>query len=287
MNKKIKIVTDTCSSLTKEEIIKLNVGFVETNFAIDNVLHNGYDEFTDTDEEFYKKLKDVKSVSTGCVNVQNYTDIFEPLVKDGYDVVFVGLSGGLSSSYSNACISANDLNEKYGQHVYVANSLTGSFGIAKMVEEATHMLAQGCTAEEIYLRLHNNALNILSIFVPGNLHFLTKLGRISKLVASVGSLLHISPIISTNDTGKLKIIGKALGRKKALQSIKNTFISTCDLDGPETIYIGHTNQLAEAEELAEFIKQNSTNKTIRIGYIDRTMGCHCGPNTLALFATKK
>ncbi len=287
MQNKIKIITDTCSSLTKEDLNSLNVDFVETNFMIDNELYNGYDEFKENDEEFYNRLKNVKNVSTGCVNVQAYTEVFTKYVTAGYDVVFIGLSGGLSSSFSNACMSADELNEKYGKHIYVANSLTGSFGIAKMVECAVNMANENHSAEEIYNRLNNNGLNVLSIFVPGSLTFLTKSGRINKIVASVGNLLHIVPIISTDSNGKLKMIAKSLGKKKALNSIKTILLEQTDLDSTETIYIGHTNQLQEAEELKEFILNNTTNKKVVIGYIDRTMGCHCGPNTLAVFATSK
>ncbi len=287
MKNKIKIITDTCSSLTKEELDNMGVDYVETNFMIDGTLNNGFDEFKDSNEEFYNNLKNIKSVSTGCVNVQSYTDVFSKYVNDGYDIVFIGLSGGLSSSFSNACLSAEELNNQYGKHIYTANSLTGSFGIAKMINEALSMVKQDCSAEEIYNKLNNNGLKTLSIFIPGSLTFLTKSGRISKLVAGVGSLLHIVPIISTDENGKLKMIAKSLGRKKAITTLNNILLTRADLENEETIYIGHTNQLQEAEELKEFILANTKNKKVKIGYIDRTMGCHCGPGTLAVFATTK
>jgi len=45
MKNKIKIITDTCSSLTKEELDNMGVDYVETNFMIDGTLNNGFDEW--------------------------------------------------------------------------------------------------------------------------------------------------------------------------------------------------------------------------------------------------
>ena len=127
----------------------------------------------------------------------------------------------------------------------------------------------------------------LPIFVPGDLQFLMRSGRINRFVASIGSLLKISPILSADEQGVLKMVEKCLGYKKAIRSLQNMILSKADLDTAETIYIGHTGKEAEAKEFAEFLKGVTKNKEIKIGYIDYTMGCSCGPNTLAIFVSLK
>ncbi len=82
-------------------------------------------------------------------------------------------------------------------------------------------------------------------------------------------------------------MAKTIGRKKALATLKEYLLKNADLEKEETIFIGHTNQLQEAKELEKFINDNMKNKTVEIDYIDRTMGCHCGPETIAIFASGK
>ncbi len=76
-------------------------------------------------------------------------------------------------------------------------------------------------------------------------------------------------------------------QKKAIKTIENFTLLNADLTSAETIYIAHTNQEQEAKNMANFIKEHSTNKNIKIDHIDYTMGCSCGPNTLAIFGALK
>lgn len=283
---KIKIVTDSCCSLTKAELDILGVDCAETSVMIDDELFYAFDPKISDPEKYYETIKDAKKISTGCVNVQSFTDIFEKYAHLGYDVVYVGLSSGLSSTYDNAVHAAENVNKTCGKHIWVADSLTGSFSIAYMIEEALKMVAQNKTAEEICAALDKNGLRTQCYFMPSDLNFLSRCGRLNKVVATVGTLLKIAPTLMNSD-GKLKMMSKTLGRKKAFKALEALLLEKMDTQRPEKIFIGHTGQLAEAEELKAFLEQNTKNKTFSIGYIDYTMGASCGPQTLAVFITLK
>lgn len=284
---KVKIITDSCSSLTPSELKMLDVDFVQMSFVVNGEAYNAFDNEFNNPQEFYKMLEKTEKCSTSCVNTQTYLEKFSEYVNNGYDVVYVGLSGGMSSSINNAKLVAAELNKQNGEHVWVVDSLTGSFGIAMLINKAVELRNNQKSAKQIFEELEKIKYKKLPIFVPGDLQFLMRSGRINRFIASIGSLLKISPILSADEQGVLKMVEKCLGYKKAIRSLQNMILSKADLDTAETIYIGHTGKEAEAKEFAEFLKGVTKNKEIKIGYIDYTMGCSCGPNTLAIFVSLK
>ncbi len=284
---KVKIITDSCCSLSRAELERMGVDAVSMSIVIDGELYDAYEYPEKDPEKFYANLKKVQKCSTGCVNIQSFTDIFEKYAHLGYDVFYVGLSSGLSCTYNNALRAAEQVNKTCGKHVWVADSLTGSFSIAVMVQKAAQMAVEGKSAQQIYNALNKNECKTICYFMPLDLQFLGRAGRLNKIVAGVGTLLKIAPILSNDAEGKLKMVAKCIGRKKALKTMQSLILQKADLESAETIYIGHTGQAAEAEEMSEFIKANTKNKRVEIGYIDYTMGCCCGPNTVAVFVTLK
>ena len=284
---KVKIITDSCCSLSAQEIKNLGADYVQMSILIDDQYFDAFDcPITDPDV-FYDTIKKAKKVSTGCVNVQAFTEIFEKYAHQGYDCVYVGLSSGLSSTYSNAVSAAEYVNKTCGKHIWVADSLTGSFSIAKIVETAVEMAVHNKSAEEIWQAIDKNGLKTLVYFVPFDLQFLARSGRLNKIVATVGAAIKLVPTLTANEEGKLKLVSKAIGRKKSMKNLQNMLLEKMELNKEEKVYVGHTGQHAEAEQVADYIKQIAPNKQVEVAYIDYTMGCCCGPETLAVFATSK
>ena len=91
----------------------------------------------------------------------------------------------------------------------------------------------------------------------------------------------------TNENGELKLFAKCIGRKKAIKTIQKFILEKADLDVKERIYVGRTGIKEDAEEFAEFIKETTSNKDVVVDIIDYTMGCNCGPYTLAVFGKLK
>ncbi len=98
---KIKFITDSCCSLSQEKLKELDIDYVQTGITIDVKNFNAFEHPTKNPEIFYKNLENIKSCSTNCVNIQTFIDIFEKYVKQGFDVIYIGISSGLSSTYSH------------------------------------------------------------------------------------------------------------------------------------------------------------------------------------------
>lgn len=283
----VKIITDTCCSLSEKELEQLGVDYVQMSILLDDKYFSAFDCPISEPDEFYRAIKNANKVSTGCVNVQTFIDVFEKYAHMGDDCVYIGLSSGLSSTYSNALVAADYVNKTCGKHVWVADSLTGGFAVAKMVKHAVQMTLENKSAQEIFEAIDKNGIKTLTYFIPCDLQFLAKCGRLNKIVATFGSALKIVPTLSTDVDGKLKLIGNSIGRKKALKNLAKSLSEKMELNSEERVYIGHTGQYAEAEELANILQEIAPNKIVEVGYIDYTLACCCGPETLAVFVTGK
>lgn len=284
---KVKLITDSCCSLSQEQLKNLDVDYVEMTITVNGEHANAFDWPEKDPEVFYQNLKKSKSCSTSCVNVQTFLDIFNKYVEQGYDVVYVGLSSGMSCTYNNALLAADEINSQKEKRVWVADSLSGSFAIGIMVEKAAKLIAEGKSAEEVFTALNKNGMKTYTLFIPTDLNFLMRSGRISRAVASIGTLLKLEPILGADKEGKLITLAKGIGRRRTFKILQGLITQNADLTSAERIYVGHTGKAEEAQEMAEFLKSVTKNKEIVVGYIDYTMGCCCGPETLAVFVTGK
>ena len=284
---KVKLITDSCCSLSEEELEKLGVDFVQMSITVDKEEAPAFEFPIKKQIKNKKKLKQAESCKTSCVNVQSFLDVFHKYVDQGFDVVYVGLSSGLSCTYNNAILAADEINSGKGQRVWVADSLSGSFAIAIMLEKAAKLISEGKTAEEVFEAINKNGMKTYTLFIPTDLNFLLKCGRLSKLAASIGSLLKLEPVLTADGEGKLKTVAKGIGKRRTMKILENLLLENADMSTQERIYIGHTGQEQEAMEVKEFLEANTTNKEIIVGWIDYTMGCCCGPETLAIFMTGK
>ena len=280
----IKIITDSTTSLSPEECNTLDIECLETTYMLDNELHYAFDEEEVSLPEFYEKLDTVKSCSTGCINIQTFEEAFDKYAKENIQVFYTGLSGSLSSTFSNAEIAAGNINNKYGKKmVAVVDSRSASLGTLAIIDEAKDMIEKGDSLDEIETKLNEYAKNMSVAFVARDLSFMYRSGRISMLEAGLGKFLHIVPIIYVSESGKLKVGDKCLGSKLAFKTLKNKFTNFIKQKNHKRCYISSCNLNEDVENLKNYILENTDIKVVKTGLIDKTLACCCGPKTIAIF----
>ena len=287
MKQKIVIVTDTCSSLTQEDCKSRGIECVQTSYVLDDCEHFAFDEPEVSLKEFYEKLDNIKSCSTGCVNESAFEEIFEKLAKEGKQVIYTGLSGTLSATYGYAVVAAQKVNDKYGKKmIATVDSRTGSIGVQILIDDAEKLIAEGKNLDEIEFVLKDYASKLESTFICRDLSFLHKCGRLSSFSAGVGTLLKIVPIIHVDPKdSKLKVAEKCLGKKLAYKNLRNKFVKLINERPCEKCYIASCALDEDAEELRKFVADNThlAYEDIKVCNIDKTMSCCCGPKTIAIF----
>ncbi len=278
-----RIVTDSGADLTPELISALDVTVV----PLHSVMKRGNETLDGTAipvGQFYALLREKYSASTSAVNVAAFTEIFEPMLAAGEDVLYVGFSSGLSTTYHSAELAMDDLREKYPERkLYPVDTLAASLGEGMLVYLAAKRREAGASIDEVRDFLLETRLHQAHWFTVDDLFFLKRGGRVSAATALVGTALGIKPVMHVDDAGHLIKVDTARGRKKSISALLEEMKKTALSPEEQTVFISHGDCIEDAEYLAELIKQELGVKEVIIGYVGQVIGTHSGPGTLALF----
>ena len=260
------------------------VKLLPMEFVINGEVHT----FTDDEQgmsidQFYQFVREKAPMSTTQITPSKWTEYFEPYAKNGISVLCLCLSSGLSSSFSSACIAAEELKQKYPDvDVLPVDSMraTGVLGII-----CEHMIAnkeKGLTIRENYQDLLQFRTLTCACAYVDDLDALKRGGRISKTVAFVGALLGIKPLIQFLPNGTLDVWGKQRGYKASTNKMVEYYLDKADIEHPQTVYITHADEESYANELADRIKQVSPLAEIKIRPLSPIIGVHLGTGAMVL-----
>lgn len=238
----------------------------------DSMMHNYYD-----------KLRQKVKTQTSQITPTHYMDLFEPLIKEGNDIIYLSLSSGLSNTYESACLAAQNLKEDYKDAVIeVVDSLSATGGMGLLVESAFANKEAGMNVTENAEWLRKHALNVRHWFKVEDLMYLKRGGRVSAATAVVGTALNIKPILCINREGKLDTIDKKRGNKLALKALVDKFESTYDPSISDIVYISCADCMKDAQTLKEMILEKHPELKVRMTMLSPIIGAHTGPDMLAL-----
>ena len=277
------IFTDSCADLTKEMYGALELRCIPLDVIVENEDPVADDKIDI--KEIYAKLRAKQSASTAAINIDRFLQCFEDAAKEGLDVLYLGFSSGLSSTYSSSVVAMRELQEKYPENkFYAVDTLCASMGQGLLVYYAANMKKAGASIEEVRDFVENTKLNLCHWFTVDDLFFLKRGGRVSAATAVVGSLLNIKPVLHVDNAGKLINVSKARGRKASIDTMfENMKKSLVPVEQNQTVFISHGDCIADAEYLANRIKTEMGIEDVRINYVGSVIGSHSGPGTLALF----
>lgn len=277
------ILTDSGTDFTKEMIDELEVELLDlwvTREGEEPVPNSSLDL-----PEFYAFLREKKSASTAAVNIDSFIEIMTPLLDAGKDILYLGFSSGLSSTYASGKLAADELMEKYpDRKIYTVDTLAASLGQGLLVYLAAKRRLAGESIEAVRDFVENNKLNLCHWFTIDDLFFLKRGGRVSGATAVVGTMLGIKPVMHVDNEGHLINVAKARGRRAAIDALFDKAKAT--MIGERTnssVFISHGDCYEDAVYLADRIKNEIGVKEVRIAYVGSVIGSHSGPGTLALF----
>lgn len=217
---------------------------------------------------------------TSAPNPIEYMEYFKKWTEQGYEVIHLSLGSGISSSYQNCCIAAQELG-----NVYPIDSCNLSTGIGLLVIEAAERIAKGISAAQIYQEVSELKSKVHASFVIDSLTYLYEGGRCSALAALGANLLNIKPSIEVDSTdGKMK-----MGKKYRGSLLKTLKSYTIDKLSEQTdlkldrIFITHSGISDQCIELVrETILEMADFREIMVTRAGCTVSSHCGPNTLGI-----
>lgn len=195
-------------------------------------------------------------------------------------MIHLCLGSGLSSSYQNCCIAAQELS-----NVYPIDSCNLSTGIRLLVIEAAERIAKGMGAAQIYQEVNELRSKVHASFVIDNLTYLYESGRCSGLAALGANLLNIKPCIEVdNSSGRMNVEKKYRGTlPRVLKHYTMDKLNNKTDLKPDRIFITHSGTSPENIDLVKrTVEQMYNFKEILVTRVGCTISSHCGPNTLGV-----
>ena len=279
------IFTDSSSNITPDLAHEGNIGVIPLTCTTKEADMPCYDDQTEFDgHSFYDALRKSGPIKTSMVNIGQFLQAFEPVIKKGQDILYVAMSSGISGTCAAAREAAAELMKEYpGRIIRVVDTLAASFGEGIFALKASVMRKAKGSLDTTFKWAEENKRRMCQFFTVDDLMFLHKGGRISSLTARIGSLANIKPLLMGDSEGKIVSCGKVIGRKKSLQALAALYDQHAAVDDGEIVAIAHGDCLGDAEYLASLLKKKRGIKDVLIRCYEPGTGSHVGPGAVALF----
>ncbi len=244
---------------------------------------------THTGEEFYAELsKNPSGFTTAPPNIQEFYNTFEKYVKDGYGVLSMTISSGMSGTYNFSVNAKEMILEKYPEaKIECFDSLRFGPGYGLMAIYASILRTEGKTLAEVKEFLETNKNRFHQIGWLDDLSFVAKKGRLSHAKAFMGKLIGIKPIGEFDHNGLTTVIAKAKGEKTAYRAMLSYIENTIENPEDQVIIIAHTNRRSQAEHYKELIKEKFNPKEIYLNDVYPSCGINIGPGLMAAYYVGK
>lgn len=279
------IMTDSNCGIVPDEGRDLGIYVLPMPLIIDGQTY--YEGVDITLDEFFKIQISGADITTSQPSPGDVEAMWTDLLRTYDEIVFIPMSGGLSSTCQTALILSEE--EPFRGRVFVVDNRRISVTQAQSVLDAKLLAEEGKTASQIKEILEAEALDASIYIAVDTLEYLKKGGRITAAAAAIGTVLKLKPVL-TIQGDKLDSYAKARGLKSAfrtmLTAVKNDISSRFShLREDGVLKVGIANTLMEPEKLELFINEMKENfPDMELFYLPLTMsiGTHTGPGALGI-----
>ena len=284
MDGKIVLCADSTCDLGKELCQRYAVNYYPFHVILEDKIYG--DGLDLTPEQIFKIYQEKKILpKTAAINIAEYADFFRQWTDQGFEVIYVTIGHGISTTYNNCRLAAEQV-----PGVYAIDSCNLSSGSGLLVIEAAERIAAGMPAAQIAKEVQALATHVHASFIIDTLEFLYKGGRCSALQMLGANVLQLKPCIEVNNADSTMSVGKKYRgslEKVLVQYVHDQLNGRNDVKG-DRIFITHSIMSQERVDLVyNEVQKLHIFKEILVTDAGCTISSHCGPNTLGvLFMTK-
>lgn len=279
---KTAIATDSNSGISQEMAKRLGISVLPMPFTIDDQLY--FEDVTLTQEQFYEKLQSDCTITTSQPAPGDVMDLWDRLLTEYDEVVYIPMSSGLS----NSCETALMLAEDYDGKVFVVNNQRISVTQKRSVLDAIELAKQGRSGAEIRDFLEETKLESSIYITVDTLKYLKQGGRVTPAAAAIGTILNIKPVLQIQGE-KLDSFAKARGFRQA----KKIMLDAVEKDMRQRfagqkvhLQAAYTCSEADALEWKQEIEERFPGYEVDLDKLTLSIACHIGPGAIAIACTK-
>ena len=281
---KVKIIADSTCDLSEELLEKYDITVVPLCVVMgDKSLYDGLEV---TPDEIYTWADANKTTpKTAALSFDKTLEIVRPFMDEKRDIIFIGLSGQMSTTCNIARLIAEQ--EEYDR-LFVIDSQNLSTGIGLQVIKAAIMAENGASAEEIVATIEEGRPRVRASFVVDTLTYLSRGGRCTSATALLASAFKLHPMIAVQD-GAMGVSKKFRGRMPvALTNYVNELKPALINAEPERVFITHSGCDEETIKMVyDMVADLKYFDEILITRAGGVISSHCGPGTLGVLFYEK
>ena len=275
--KKIGIITDCTSDLTKEMYEKYNIEVLPLYVVMKGKTYQ--DGIDITTEEMYKLVDKYNELpKTSNVSPAKWEEYFNYYLEKYDSIIYYGIGGDLSGTYQNAKIASLEFDS---ERVFIGDSKNLSTGIGLLVLKAAKYRDEGYSAKEIFEKVNELVPRVRTQFAINTLKYLHMGGRCSGVSKILGSALKLKPIIKVVD-GKLEVSKKPIGYVRALRTMLDNAYEDLDNMDLDHVFVTHTVADSDAKYLKEELSKVIPSDCLRETNASGVIATHCGPRTIGI-----
>ncbi len=277
------IVTDSTSNLLQPYIDKYGIVVLPLKYLTEEGEYAGYTgKEGETFAPLYEKLRTGGTVTTSMVNTRETYDAVKKVVQEGKDVLYIGLSSKLSGTFYAVEQALKRLKGEYPErNLYAVDSFCVALGEGLLVYGAIRLKKQGKSLAEIYRWCGRCRFRVNTIFTVDDLKHLRRSGRASAVIAAVGTVLGIKPILRMSRGGVLQREANVRGRKRALNDMVDRVIQ--GIEEEQTVFVSHGDCREDAVYVANSLRKCPKVKKVILNMLDPVIGVHTGPGSIGIF----
>jgi len=274
----VRLLTDSTCYIDEEVCRELDIRKVSLNVSFGD---QSFRESEISNEEFYA-LMEAKGipVSSQPALGEIYEEM-EKVVSQGESLCGVFLSSDMSGTYGTAQLAKAMVLEKYPEaEIEVIDARSNSMQLGFDVRQAARAAKALHRPAEIKKAVLSNIKRSRFLFIPHNLDYLKKGGRIGGAGALIGNLLKIIPILTVEE-GKVFVLNKVRHKEKAILAMIDKFIEDINNYGLGEVAVHHINCYDEAQALVKKLKEK-VSANIKVVPIGPVIGLHVGPGAIGI-----
>jgi DegV family protein with EDD domain len=230
-------------------------------------------------DAFYQQLRELDHLpTTSQPSIGDFLEVYEPLARDGRDIVSVHIAGGISGTPESARQAATEVAAKYpGRRVEVVDSRTACGGIGLCALAGAAAASTGADVDAVRARVEDAADAMKIWFAVDTLEFLKRGGRIGTAQAWLGGALKIKPILTIDreitPVERVRTAGRAFERMV-------DYLKARHEDGADGWVVQHIQAREQAEKLVDRGREIFGCEPVFVSEIGPVIGTHVGPGLI-------
>ena len=136
------IMTDSCCDMTAQMAEELELKVLPLSLLMgEDTYRNWLDGREIGFHDFYERIRSGATATTSAISVGDFEEAMRPILEAGKDILYLGFSSGLSTTYQSSAIAADGLREEFPDaKIYTVDSLAASLGLSLVLSGLPSLL---------------------------------------------------------------------------------------------------------------------------------------------------